>query len=230
MFDFSFFKKHPTILIGVGLVGAYVFYELALAGGSSGAVAVAPATDPSANATQAALTGQAASIQAQASSDQLSVQYNLQSQSMLDAYNEWKAQLDSATSLTSQTNAITGQLALGQLSLQGNEDNNTTQITLASNAEASSEAINKQNADLQTAITNIGASTSLAYANIVSQASLGEAGINASLVTQLAGIQADVTKTQLNDQTNIATAAVNAQKSSGSGLFSFLGGVVGSLL
>lgn len=220
--DFSLFKKHPAILIGVAIVGAYIFYELAIAGGSSGGTVMVQGPSSGGDNGQgqyaAQVAGTIAGLQAQAQAHQDDINAALAGQASDNATKITLATLAANSSGSQQQTAVTGTLDLASItgaiqeSLQAN--NNTTQVTLTKENNATALTNARILSDTQTNLAQIGASTGLAYADIASKSALGLAGIQAGTTVSLAQIQGDVTSHAIDAQSAVTQQAIKSKSSS----------------
>lgn len=218
--DFSLFKKHPAILVGVAIVGAYIFYELAIAGSSSsgGGAMVSTGQPNGAYSYGAGNSGQVAGLQAQVQAHQDDISAALAGQAADNATKITLATLAAQTSTTQQGVAVGGTLDLAKITgsvqewLAGNSS--TTQIELNKDNNATALANQKLMADTSTALATISSNTTLSYADIASKTSLGMASIQGATTLGLASIQGDVTNHQIDANSAVTIEAIKSRASS----------------
>lgn len=229
--DFSLFKKHPAILIGVAIVGAYIFYELALSGGSS-----APVVDNGQAQYAAQVGGTIAGLQQQAQSNTDNLNAALAGQAADNATKIQLAQIAAQTSTTQQGVAVGGTLDLASITgsiqewLAGNQS--TTQIALNKDNNATSIVNNTLAANTQTQLAQIGSATTLSYADIASKTSLGLGQLQAGTTVALAQIQGDVTNHQIDANSAVTQQAIKSRASDNttSGILHIAGTILGAFL
>lgn len=229
--DFSLFKKHPVILIGVAVVGAYIFYELALAGGGNSTQAVSDGANYGAVAN-----GTQVGLQAQVQAHQDDLNAALAGQAADNATKIQLAIIAAQSGGSQQGAAISGTIDLANI--QGGvqkyitDANNATQVKLTQDNNATSIANAKILSDTQTGLATIANTTGLSYAKIASDTNLGLAGIQANTTTTLAGIQGAVTNNQIDAQKQISIEAIKSRASASntSSILGVVGSVIGAFL
>lgn len=224
--DLSFFKEHPAVTVLVFVVGAFVFYEIALApGGGSQSVASVPATSGGSNANELAASVQAQQIQAGLTAQTNTLQSNLIAQAANISGQEYIANLSANRDITINTTNVDAQkeVAIKGLTTQQaiNDSNNASAISMATLTSETSKAL-----------ATISSTMQVGLAKITSDTVLGLGAQTADTQKTLGGYQAAVSISSIQGAQAIATAQADASKhNSDNALFgNIFGAIVGAFI
>lgn len=216
-------KQHPVIIGAVALVGAFAFYEIALAPSGSSVVASTSAsgTDDATQQAEIAAAGNAASLQAGLNQQSAQISGTLQQQAASNAANEYLANLSAGTqlALNDQNVGLTQTVDLAQL---------TTQQAINTNNNQTSEDISNISSTLQQNLATIFGGIQTTLATTQSNTVLGLGAQQSDVTKTLAGLQASTTVAQINAAQNVAVANANVAKQQSDN--NLIGGLVGGIL
>jgi hypothetical protein len=236
-FDLSVFKEHPAITVAVFVVGAFVFYEIAIAGGSSPGQQLV-SSQPQQNSggvnpnTELAASVQMQSIQAGLQSQANQISANLSAQAADIASRQYLAKLSADTTLQGQTN----QLNYNTFALKTTTDAQTsmhtadlsTQVLLTKENNATQITRDNIASNLSTTLANISKDLTTTLAQISSTTVLGLGKQQSDTTIALGGYQRDISISSINASRDIAVASADVQKHNAD--LGFLGGLIGAIL
>lgn len=205
----EYIKKHPVIVGVIAIGGAFVFYELALAGSSSTA---ATTYDTGASADQIQSTVDQGAIQANAQQQLNNAQFQISYLQQQQSGDYAIANLNAQTSTVQQVNAIQGQIAITDVNADVTKNSISTQAAVTEYGLDTQKSIQDSINATSTALAKISSDTTLGYATIVNNAAVQTATINANTTTTLGGYQAGVAIDNINASRDIAIGAQNVQK------------------
>lgn len=226
--DFSLFKKHPALTIGTIAIGAFVFYQLALAdSGESLDGGYLPSVQ-SGGTNELPTTMQQQTLQAQAYAQDQQLTYNAWYKAADDATKITLANLQASTSTTQQTNAITGQVQLATLGADVQKYGIDAQKYLTELTTGAQTVMQKQNLDAQENLAKISGAVATALATISADTVLGLGSQQSQTQIALGGYNRDVTVASINAGRDISIESIKARSQSSTA--GFFGGLIGALL